>query len=319
MTLKESPNNLAQKKQGTERIVRAAFTRLSQRQIFHGARAKYLYELIGWVFRNETDVRFMNYGYCDDRIEAALQLPEAAEPERYPAQLYHAVASQARLSGQRVLDIGSGRGGGTAHIHLRLGPRETVGCDIAHQAVAFCHRVHGKTAGLRFVQGDATALPFADAEFDAITNIESSHCYADRPAFFRQAHRVLRPGGALLYADFTRPGCNPVDACGEIVAEIAEAGFRMLLVEDITARILAGLDADDARRQREIGRRFPVGTRWFAHLWAGTSKSWIYRDFAEGRRAYVMVHARALPLKPLPASLSAEMGQQIAAPTSAVA
>lgn len=284
----------------------AAFTRLSQRQIFHGARAKYLYELIGWVFRNETDVRFMNYGYCDDRTEAAFRLCGAADPERYPAQLYHAVAAQTALDGKRVLDVGSGRGGGTAYIHRMFGPSETVGCDIAHQAVAFCRRVHGTTAGLRFVQGDATDLPFGDAQFDAITNVESAHCYADRPAFFRQAHRVLRPGGALLYADVTRPGCNPVDACGEIVSEIADAGFATIALRDITDGILAGLDADDARRQREIGRRFPVGTRWFAHLWAGTRKSWIHRDFAEGRRGYVMIHALALP-------------QQVTAPAVAVA
>ncbi len=299
--------------------MRAALNRLSERQIFFGARAKYLYEVIGWVFRNETDVKFMNYGYSDGGLESGLRLPEAAEPERYSAQLYHAVAAQTSLQGKRVLDIGSGRGGGAAHIHRWLGPRETVGCDIAHQSVAFCRRVHGATAGLRFVQGDATALPFGDADFDAVTNIESSHCYPDRPEFFRQAHRVLRPGGALLYADFTPPRRNPVEARGALVAEIADAGFGGIVVEDITACILAGLDADDARRQREIGRRFPFGTRWFAHLWAGTKKSWIYRDFAEGRRAYFMLHAHAVPRRPLPASLTTEAAHQAEAPASVVA
>jgi SAM-dependent methyltransferase len=300
-------------------IVRAAFNRLSERQIFFGARAKYLYEVIGWVFRNETDVRFMNYGYSDGQIEAALSLPDEAEPERYSAQLYHAVAAQAPLQGKRVLDVGSGRGGGAAHIHRWFGPRETVGCDIAHQAVAFCRRVHCAIDGLRFIEGNATALPFKDAEFDAVTNIESSHCYPDRETFFRQAHRVLRPGGALLYADFTPPRRDPVEARGALVDEIAEAGFGAIEVEDITARILAGLDADDARRQREIGLRFPLGTRWFAHLWAGTKKSWIYRDFAEGRRAYLMVRAQAMPLRPLPRSLVADVLPSAVAPTSVVA
>lgn len=299
--------------------MRAAFNRLSERQIFFGARAKYLYEVIGWVFRNETDVRFMNYGYSDGRIEATPGPHAEAEPERYSAQLYHAVAAQAPLQGKRVLDVGSGRGGGAAHIHRWLGPRETIGCDIARQAVAFCHRVHGATAGLRFVEGDAAALPFEDAEFDAVTNIESSHCYADRPRFFRQARRVLRPGGALLYADFTPSRHDPVAARGTLAEEIAEAGFGAIHVEDITARILAGLDADDARRQREIGLRFPLGTRWFAHLWAGTKKSWIYRDFVEGRRAYLMVHARAMPQRPLPTSLVTEMPLPVQAPAAAVA
>ncbi len=286
--------------------MRSAFGRLSERQIFFGARAKYLYELIGWVFRNETDLRFMNYGYSDGRLEGDLGLPEGEEPERYPAQLYHVVASQAPLAGKRVLDVGSGRGGGAAHIHKWRSPRETVGCDIAHQAIAFCHKVHGNTAGLRFVQGDATALPFADADFDVVTNVESSHCYPDRVAFFRQAHRVLKPGGALLYADFTPPRCDPSEAKEKILEQLAEAGFVTVEVADITSEILRGLDADDARRRREIGRRFPFGTRRFAHLWAGTKNSWIYRDFVEGRRAYLMVNAHALPRRPLPSSLKAE-------------
>ncbi len=299
--------------------MRAAFNRLSQRQVFHGARAKYLYEVIGWVFRNETDVRFMNYGYSDGRLESDLRLTEEEEPERYSAQLYHAVASQVSLADKRVLDIGSGRGGGAAHIHASLGPRETIGCDIAQQAVGFCRKVHGGTKGLRFVRGDAAALPFADAEFDAVTNIESAHCYPDRREFFRQAHRVLRPGGALLYADFTPPRRDPVEARGDLVAEIAEAGFGEIKVEEITTRILQGLDADDARRQREIARRFPFGTRWFAHLWTGTNNSWIYRDFAEGRRAYFMVHASAMPRRPLPASLTGDTAQPAEVLAAAVA
>ncbi len=179
-----------------------------------------------------------------------------------------------------------------------------MGCDITHQAIAFCRRVHGRRAGLSFVQADAAALPFADAAFDAVTNVESSHCYPDRGAFLRQAHRVLRPGGAFLYADFTPPCRDPGEVLGAIAAELADAGFGQIEMTDITTEILSGLDADDARRRREIGRRFPFGTRRFARLWAGTSDSWIYRDFALGRRAYFMVNARALARRPLPSSLA---------------
>jgi SAM-dependent methyltransferase len=51
------------------------------------------------------------------------------------------------------------------------------------------------------MQGDAEALPFADAEFDVVLNIESSHNYPHLEKFFAEAVRVLKPGGYLVHAD----------------------------------------------------------------------------------------------------------------------
>lgn len=260
--------------------------------------------MIGWVCRHDTDLQFMNYGYSEQGIERALVLPATEEAERYSAQLYHALALLAPITGKRVLDVGSGRGGGAAHLHRNFFPRETVGCDIAQQAIRFCERVHGAITGLSFVRADARALPFADAEFDVITNVESAHCYPDIPAFFREAYRVLRPGGAFLFADFTPPRLHPVSARATLVAHLCDAGFGGVEIEDVTSCILDGLDADDGRRRREIRARFPFGTRRLVQLWAGTRGSWIYRDFAEGRRAYLMIRAQALPRRPLPSALT---------------
>lgn len=50
--------------------------------------------------------------------------------------------------------------------------------------------------------GDAEKLPLADASFDAVLNVESSHCYGNVETFFREAARVLRPDGRFLFADF---------------------------------------------------------------------------------------------------------------------
>lgn len=285
--------------------MRLAFHRLRERQVFHGARAKALYELIGWLCRNDTDLVFMNYGYADPAADTACATALTGA-ERYSAWLYHAVATRAQLAGKRVLDIGSGRGGGAAHMHRHFAPRETVGCDVARQAIAFCKRVHGAVPGLRFVLADAAALPFGNAEFDAVTNVESAHCYRDQAGFLRQAHRVLRPGGKLLLADFTPPRRQPAEALGDLALTLAGAGFGDIRIEDVTSRVLHGLDADDVRRRREIDARFPFGTRRLARLWAGTKESWIYRDFAEGRRAYFIVEAVAQPLRLLPATLSPE-------------
>lgn len=267
---------------------------LRERQVFHGARARLLYELIAWRFRDDTDLRFMNYGYFAGGEGAPLAQDEAAE--RYSAALYEAVATQAPLAGRRVLDVGTGRGGGASFVQRHLGAAETVGCDIAHGAIAFCARVHAGVPGLRFLQGDAMTLPFAAESFDAVLNVESAHCYPDRAAFYSEVFRVLRPGGHFLMADFTPPRIRPEADRARITEDLSLTGFAPPSVTDITAAIVAGLDRDNDRRLREIDARFPLGTRRLARLWAGTRESWIYRDFAEGRRAYFMFRIEKPPV-----------------------
>ncbi len=268
-----------------------SFRKPSEQQVFHGPRARILYELLGWWFRDATDLRFMNYGFAFEHERDAPKIRPGDEAERYCALLYHVVAAQADLRGRRVLDIGSGRGGGASYVHRYRGPAETVGCDLAQHAVDFCRRVYAGSSGLSFRRGDAMDLPFATAEFDAVLNVESSHCYPDRAAFFAEVFRVLKPGGDFLYTDFTPPRTDPAAERLRVGADLAAAGFAEPRLRDITADILRGLDRDDDRRNREIRARFPFGTRRIAQLWAGTRGSWIYRDFAEGRRAYLMYRA----------------------------
>ena len=272
-------------------VLRLNFRKPSEQQVFHGLRAKVLYELLGWWFRDATDLRFMNYGFAFERERDAPKTRPEDEAERYCAQLYDVVAAQADLRGRRVLDVGSGRGGGASYVHRSRGPAETVGCDLAQNAIDFCRRVHAGSPGLSFRRGDAMDLPFGAAEFDAVLNVESSHCYPDRAAFFAEVFRVLKPGGKFLYADFTPPRTDPAAERLRVGADLAAAGFADPHLRDITAGILRGLDRDDDRRRREIRARFPLGTRRLAQLWAGTCGSWIYRDFAEGRRAYLMYRA----------------------------
>ncbi|MGB3177124.1 MAG: class I SAM-dependent methyltransferase [Albidovulum sp.] len=265
--------------------------RLRDRQVFHGSRAKLLYELIGWHFRNASDLRFMNYGFAADDLAPPVSLRPEDKAEHYCSQLYHAVASQVDLSGAQVLDVGSGRGGGASYVHRYLRPKRTVGCDFAHSAIKFCENTYSHIPGLEFREGNAMALPFADSSFDVVLNVESSHCYPDRPAFLREVFRVLRPGGHFLYTDFTPPQIDPIASDAGIRVDLTTTGFLAIDGVDITQNIVRGLDRDSARRIREIGRRFPWGTRRMAQMWAGTVDSWIYRDFQTGARAYWMYRA----------------------------
>ncbi len=226
----------------------------------------------------------MNYGFAFDERAGAPDLLEEDETERYCAQLYHAVASQVDMEGQRLLDVGSGRGGGTFHVHRYLKLASTVGLDQASSAVEFCRKTYGGTGGLEFTCGDAMDIPFPEGEFDTVLNVESSHCYPDRQEFFAGVFRTLKPGGHFLYTDFNAPG----ERAGR---ELVNVGFDDLIETDITKNVVRGLLLDQKRRVQEIEKRFPVGTRKVARLWAGTPDSWIFRDFKTGAREYIMYRA----------------------------
>ena len=102
--------------------------------------------------------------------------------------------------GKTVLEVGSGRGGGAAFVAKYLRPKSMIGIDYADRSVRFCRRAY-ELPNLSFAPGDAEHMPFDDASFDVVLNVESSHCYPDMARFVAEAARVLRPAGRLLFAD----------------------------------------------------------------------------------------------------------------------
>src|SRR5262245_18624993 len=185
---------------------------------------------------------FMNYGYRSPEVPAP-PLDPADEPDRSCIQLYDVVARGAPLAGRDVLEVGCGRGGGAAYVARAPGPRRVVAVDLSPRAIALCRRRFHQP-NLSFEVGDAERLPFPDGAFDAILNVESSHCYGRFDRFLREVRRVLRPGGHFLYADF-RP-----DA--EIVgwrAALQAAGFAIAAERDLRPGVVAALDADDAQKR----------------------------------------------------------------------
>jgi demethylmenaquinone methyltransferase/2-methoxy-6-polyprenyl-1,4-benzoquinol methylase len=66
-------------------------------------------------------------------------------------------------------------------------------------------RARRKDGGIEWVQGDALALPFADASFDAATVGFGVRNVADLETGLRELRRVLRPGGRLGILEITTP------------------------------------------------------------------------------------------------------------------
>jgi len=226
---------------------------------------------------------FMNYGHRAPPGSAPLELAPAEEQDRSCIELYHLVAGAVDLTGRDVLEVGSGRGGGAAFLARRFRPSRMVGVDVSSQAVAFCRKRHS-APGLSFEVGSAERLEFASASFDAVVNVESSHCYGDVGAFVREVQRVLRPDGHFLYADFRWR--TELDAWR---AGLLAVGLRLIAERDITPGVVAALDADDewkrglieSRVDRPLVRTFGQfaalrGTLLYDKLRSGTV---VYRSF----------------------------------------
>lgn len=162
---------------------------------------RYWYRLNSRFFTNDDTV-FLNWGYEEDP-PMALPLKETDESDRCSIQLYHSVAAQVDLTGKRVLEVSCGHGGGASYVMRTLGPAAYTGLDLNPVGLDFCRKKH-QLPGLQFVEGNAEKLPFPDQSFDAVINVEASHCYPRFPQFLDEVGRVLRPGGHFLYADVRR-------------------------------------------------------------------------------------------------------------------
>jgi SAM-dependent methyltransferase len=232
----------------------------------------------------------LNYGYAplsDDAVAVA-------SDDGYGLQLYAKVAGAIDLTGLDVLEVGCGRGGGTAHVFERLGPRSMTGLDLAASAARRAQKRFGRP-GLRYVAGDAENLPFPSESFDAVLNVESSHCYPNSQRFFEEVHRVLRPGGRVLFADIRHPTLTAADEASlfpqkdvaSLRHEIQTAGFQTLEEEDITANVVHALHLDTPRRRARVERTMPKLLRPHVLALMAVEGSLMYDEFASRRLTYL--------------------------------
>lgn len=227
------------------------------------------------------DVLFMNWSYEEDP-PMALPLDAVDESRRYPIQLYHSTATQnGGLAGKRVLEVGCGRGGGASYLTRALGPASYVGLDLNAAGIEFCRRRH-RLPGLEFVHGHAEDLPCPPESFDAVINVESSHCYPHFDRFLSEVARVLRPGGTFLYADVRQ-----WFQCAEWEQALnGSNGLRVVSWRQINAEVLQGMGLNSAHWEAVwpsvvLGFLRPVTQ-------APVKGSALYQDMESGKQSYRM-------------------------------
>jgi ubiquinone/menaquinone biosynthesis C-methylase UbiE len=146
--------------------------------------------------------RYVHWGYWGqgDRADASMTgFAQAAE------RMSQRVCAAAGVKdGQRILDVGCGWGGTIASLNDELSQVSLTGLNIdGRQIERARRRVRARKGNtVSFVEGDACAMPLADASFDVVIALECAFHFPDRQRFLAESRRVLRPGGRLVVADF---------------------------------------------------------------------------------------------------------------------
>jgi len=230
-----------------------------------------------------------NYGFAPaDEGDAA--------PDRFQRQMYREMfkllqATKRVAPGARLLEVSCGRGGGLNAFLDAAGPDAfaATGLDVAASAISYCQRSYAGRRGLDFVEGSAMSLPFPNASFDVLLNVEASNDYPDRARFFAEVRRVLKPDGVFLYADTEKAKHG-----GRMASELSAAGFRFELRE-ITPNVVDACREDSPRRREVIRKRAPLPARLLLKdelaNYAAVEGSTKFKRFASGERRYYQTAA----------------------------
>lgn len=220
-----------------------------------------------------TDLYDSHYGHVEAEVYRAVRVEAFGEDLGQASWITAAECDEfcqwlGLRPNQRVLEVACGSGGTAVRMAERFGV-SVVGVDVNPAAVgAATHRLtspagHSRVE-FRVADADQT-LPFPDESFDTLFCNDSINHLRDRARALADWRRILRPGGRCFYTDpIVVTGClsnAEIEARSSIgffvftptgfnEAFLREAGFRLVLVADVTASV-----ARTSQRWREARAR----------------------------------------------------------------
>jgi ubiquinone/menaquinone biosynthesis C-methylase UbiE len=122
-----------------------------------------------------------------------------------------AIDDLARLAGRRlaphpvIVDVGCGAGHAFKPLHERFAPGRLIGVDVDPAMLAAAAAAAAESGiAVELRPGTGACLPLADQRADVIFCHQTFHHFIDQEGAIREFHRVLRPGGLLLFAESTK-------------------------------------------------------------------------------------------------------------------
>jgi ubiquinone/menaquinone biosynthesis C-methylase UbiE len=174
------------------------------------------------------DATHERFGKTAERL-AALQDARAAELEQKVLRFV------APAGDERALDSGSGAGA----LAFALAPhvREVVALDVVPELLEQGRRRAESFPNVRFVEGDATSLPFELGAFDLAGSLRTLHHVARPELAVAELARVTRPGGRVLVVDQLAP-VDPAAAAQLNAFERARDSSTTRVLADVDLRVL---------------------------------------------------------------------------------
>jgi sarcosine/dimethylglycine N-methyltransferase len=183
---------------------------------------------------------------------------------------------------EHILDIGSGIGGPARWFAVHCGVHVT-GVDLTPEfcaAAEALNRATGLADKVTIKLGSALALPVPGAAFDRAYSQNVIMNIADKRGFYREAFRVLKPGGVLALSNLCKgaagefrypvpwaetPATSFLATSDEMRADLQAAGFEIASFNDTTAQTLPATIRNRERLEREglgtLGTHLILGER----------------------------------------------------------
>lgn len=159
--------------------------------------------------------------------------------------------------GARVLDLGSGYGGAARVLAARHDAHVTC-LNLSHVENERNRRLtaeQGLSARIDIIDGSYEAAPFADGAFDIVWSQDAILHAADRRAVLKEAARVLKPDGEIIFTDpmqadglvdasvlqpiYDRIHLNSLASFEFYRRELSSLGFAEVEMEDLTPQLRA--------------------------------------------------------------------------------
>ncbi len=186
------------------------------------------------------------------RLLMGLSGPDTAEEHRMALEML------AIEPADKVLDVGCGPGNFSRDFAAAASEGLVVGLDASASMLETAVRENGAD-NIAYVRGDAGALPFRDACFDAVCCFAALYLIEEPPRALAEIVRVLAPGGRVALLSSCSRGPLPASATNAVVRPLS--GVRVFGRDELTAALaeggLTGIDQRVAGFAQFVSARKP--------------------------------------------------------------